>query len=149
MEFYSDRTRSIIILIGFIVGLLLFFNSSSILKYLTYTLLTVFSFGALWQLLFYLNNKKYGKAILPVLLILLIGGLLVIQYTGDFRGDSPDHKVFENIFNGELKEHAVTSNQPAWYWREQDISLEECYAMDDCETTARTESLIQSQVLTR
>jgi hypothetical protein len=115
MKFKYTKIFSII---GLIISLIFFFNSSSILKYFLFVISSVVFIGLIGLGIDYLINKKFVGIIY---LIIGIGFILILIIAIFFVRNmfcGGKHTNLENLFTKECKTFYVSacSKNPPWYY---------------------------------
>lgn len=118
MKKISYKNTIILSVIGFILSVIFFFNSSTILKYFTGVLISVFVFGSIgWSI-----DRFKPKKIVTILLILLYISLFfsyVLVERSYGHCQSFNFVMVENIFTGECKCITIACYlNPPWYLKE-------------------------------
>lgn len=114
----------ILLIIGFILGLILFFNSKTIWLYLEFVVAFTLFIGSIG---FIIERFKMKKPLIPMILIivyLLIGGFIINEeQSNGITCQSCNFEPYRNILTGNCRTICdICGHSPAWYYEKD----EEC-----------------------
>jgi 4-amino-4-deoxy-L-arabinose transferase-like glycosyltransferase len=135
MEWFSKKVGATIGILGFLLGVILLFNSPG-LEYL-FIGSTILSAVVMvfWRSIYWIEIKYYRGLIVLAAVTIFCLGFLILNSGNEVTCFSFSYQAAENPLNGQKKIFKVECSgegQPPWYWRKTNISIEDCRKNEKC-----------------